>query len=668
MTPTLVVCKPRLPDDYTVQKQALADTLRSLGLVNHVFFPVFDLKPLDEPIAQVQQWINQADTNKPRMVVFVSPSVLEVVIHRVGVWPKGVVCAVMGQQSRALALLLGVPEEQVLAPSGLQADETEDSDGLAKLIEKQYADHNIEVLVCKGPRGRTEFALHLRTLGHQVDVLECYDRVPVLQTQAEVTALLGLAGNAVLWVTSSETATVLNQQLEAHSPLQTLEFKRLCTVLTTHPRITSKCKELGFANVSQIPTGIQSVHDWLNTKKKSMDKTPQQANPVAVSQSSSARPVSAPTSSGPSWLAKAAFFVSVLSFVLVLLIAFAGKNQIEKTRLAFGERIQKESTTLEIVKEEVRQTGDLFKDMRTRFELLEQAQKEEASQRASLEEVYNSLLASRTEVSVSEVEQLISIAKRQLYLLGNVNGAAIALAQAIELLERTDKPSLLNLRTAIESDLAQIKALPADDLLRMAISLDAVVNTVEVLPMLSGANATNQTNLAELTEPQGAEPANVETTKPETASVDVAAAEPAALPEGTESANIWKDAWAWAQSAIKAAWYDVRSLIEISKVNSPEVLMLSARQETDLRNTLRLSLLNARISLLSRQADLLKSDLQRSTYLLDRYFDPKAVQVQRAKSVIQELHAIQVDLVLPELKATNAALRLVVAAQQGERQ
>lgn len=353
------------------------------------------------------------------------------------------------------------------------------------------------------------------------------------------------------------------------------------------------------------------------------------------------------------WLGKAAFFISVLSFVLILLIAFAGKNQIEKTRMAFGERIQKESTTLDLVKEEISKSSDLTKDLKTRFDLLELAQKEEASQRASLEEVYNSLLASRTEVSLSEVEQLISIAKRQLYLLGNVKGASIALSQAIDLLEGTEKPSLLNLRTALEKDLTEIKALPSDDLLRLAISLDSVVNSVESLPMLSSVQATTDQTLAQLTEEE------VPETATESQALDSAN-------DGTQPA--FATAWNSIKKVAQTVWYDIKSLIEVTKVDSPEVLMLSSRQETDLRNTLRLSLLNARISLLSRQATLLKSDLDRSSDLLNTYFDSKSIQVQRAQTVLAEIGEVQLDLVLPELQATSAALRLAVAGQQGERQ
>lgn len=349
---------------------------------------------------------------------------------------------------------------------------------------------------------------------------------------------------------------------------------------------------------------------------------------------------------GNHWLAKIAFFISVLCLVLVLLVSFAGKNQIEKTRLAFGERIQKEATTLDLLKEEFGKSNDLSKDLKTRFDLLELTQKEEASQRASLEEIYNGLLASRTEVSLSEVAQLISIAKRQLYLLGNVSGASIALTQAIELLENAEKPSLLNLRTALENDLSEIKALPTDDLLKLAIALDAVVNSVESLPMLSSLQVNTDQTLAELT--QGSNAAAI-------------------INETSIERTGLERLWASFKKVIATMWHEIKSLIEITRVKNPEALMLSSRQEIDLRNTLRLSLLNARISLLSRQATLLKSDLQRSSDLLNNYFDAKSLQVQRAQTVIAQLNQVQLDLILPELQATTAALRLAVAGQQGER-
>lgn len=662
MTHTLVVCKPKLPEQYLTQRLDLKRQLEQAQHGSVLYFPVFDLVPDLPAIAGILPWVETVSEKPQRLIVFVSPSVLEIVLTHVREWPANAFCGVMGNQSAKLAREMGIPKEKIIAPTGHGDDESEDSDGLARLIARYFEPGSCEVLVCKGPRGRVEFPQKLEDMKHSVNVLECYDRRVIEQSDSQADSLLNLGGDAVMWITSSETIDVLDRQLAQKSDARLTTLRQNATVLTTHPRITAKCKELGYVHVVQIATGIQSVNSWLKSNKKSMDnnkQTPEASPAVAPTQAPPvARSVPRPNdaASNGQWLGKAAFFISVVSFVLVLLIAFAGKNQIEKTRMAFGERIQKESTTLDLVKEDIGKSGDLVKDLKTRFDLLEAAQKEEASQRASLEEVYNSLLASRTEVSLSEVEQLISIAKRQLYLLGNVKGASIALSQAIELLEGTDKPSLLNLRTALEKDLSEIKALPSDDLLRLAISLDSVVNSVESLPLLSSAQATTDQTLAEMTEgsAQNTPQEQIETTAT------------------TQGESVTQQglgqAWATVKSLAKTVWYDIKSLVEVTKVNSPEVLLLSNRQETDLRNTLRLSLLNARISLLSRQASLLKSDIERSINLLDTYFDTKSLQVQRAQTILAEINEVQLDLVLPELQSTTAALRLAVAGQQGERQ
>ena len=379
-----------------------------------------------------------------------------------------------------------------------------------------------------------------------------------------------------------------------------------------------------------------------NVPPSSLESKAAAASPV------SAHPPYKRTGFGANSIAWFSLACSIIVLLLLVTFVFAGKNQIEKTRMVFGERIQKESTTLDFVKEQVGQSTDLYKDLKTRFDLLEQAQKEANSQRVSLEEVYNSLLASRTEVSLSEIEQLVSIAKRQLYLLGNVKGSAVALSQAIDLLEKTDKPSLMGLRAALESDLAEIQSVPSEDLLKWAVSLDSVVNSVEGLPMYSGPDLTKDTNLAELTEEEPAQ-----------------AVSPAVK---TPSTSFMEALWMNVKSVAKVAWNDVKSLVEITKVKSPDVLMLSNRQEIDIRNTLRLSLLNARISLLSRQSELLKSDLKRSSELLETYFDKKSPQVERSLSVLNHLDEIQIELALPELKNSTAALRLALAAQKGDSQ
>lgn len=626
MKTTLIICKPKLPEHFHVQRQWLTSQI-GVGTDTEVInLPLFDLVPHAQQMEALAQWAKTQSAREHKVMVFVSPSVLEMAMQCMQQWPADLYCGVMGQQSARLAQTLGVPLARILAPSGKGPDEPEDSEGLAHVMLRHFHAGQCEVLLCKGPRGRTAFVQTLEAQQHAVSIIECYDRQEIQLDAAVCQRVLNSPERLVVWLTSSEAAQALSQQLERFSEEGARTFKRRVIVLTTHPRIRAKCQELGYAHLVEISTGIQSVNSWLKESDTQMSQLPEN---TAASQ----------------WLPKAAFFISLACCVLIVLIAFAGKNQIEKTRLAFGERIQKDSITLELLKEQLGESSDLTKDLKTRFELLEQAQKEESSQRQSLQEVYNNLLASRAEVSLSEVEQLVSIAKRQLYLLGNLHGAAIALEQAIDVLGKADKPAMMNLRSALQADLSAIKALPTSDLFALAMGLDEVINFLDSLPMLSGVQADSE---GEETQP---------TPMDEQAQSQIKASS-----EGSWFSRIWGNVRVFS----RMAWQDLKSLVEITEVDTPELLLLSSRQEADVRNALRLSLLNARMTLLSRQSELLKSDLERSQKLLSTYFDQKNPHYERAHTLLQDMGKVHLDLVLPELKATTSALRLAQASQQGD--
>lgn len=632
MNTTLIICKPQLPEQFLVQRtQLVAQLPVELG-VQVMQLPLFDLVPKPEVIQWVFEWVKAPPARNHKILVFVSPSVLEMVLHDMGTWPDTLHCAVMGQQSAALAMKLGVPEACIVAPSGQTDEETEDSDGLTQVIAKRFSVASCDVLICKGPRGRTQFITTLQVQGHQVLALECYDRCEIHLPNETLQHVLSLQGRVILWITSSETVVALDQQLKAHGPSDHQHFQQTATVLTTHPRIGNKCSELGYSTVIEIPTGIQSVNQWLQANKPSMS-SPQPASAPSA-------PASGSTYSA--WLPKLAFALSLLSLILSIVIGLSSRSQVEKTRIAFGERMQKESTTLDLLKDELSESSDLSKDLKTRFDLLEEAQKEEVNQRQSLQELYNNLLSNRAEVSLSEVEQLISIAKRQLYLLGNLHGAAVALEQALDVLGKAEKPSMIGLKKAIAADLAEIRALPSTDVMKLAVDLDLIINAVEGLPMLSGVL-----------------PIQPEETKP----VDENTSATPSTSPSPSTALSFGNVWGKMGDFFKTAWQDARSLVQITEVSSADVLLLSARQETDVRNALRLSLLNARMTLLSRQTDLLEADVGRSSKMLSTYFDANNAQVDQAQTLLKNIEHAQVNLVLPELKATTSALRLAQASQ-----
>lgn len=669
--PTLVVTKPLLPESLSTQKTILLSSLSEAEGYNRLHFPVFELLPLQDALAEMMEFCEAAHSASNRIVVFVSPSALEIGMSCIKQWPEHLLCGVMGHQSAILARRLGIPVDRIVAPGVEGNSEPEDSNGLFNLLQAGFKGQNLEVLVCKGPRGRVDFPEKLKSSGFVVQVLETYDRKVVAHTEGALTKLLELKQDAVLWITSSETVAYLDQSLLNLDSGLVSEFRKAAWVLTTHPRITSKCKELGYTNVFEIATGIESVKTWMTQAVQVRRVQAEQAALLATSnQTATAREIqrssdghetqhnnskgqftpmmdkASNNGTGSSGLVKAAFLLSLVTLILLILMVFLSKDQLEKTRQAFGERIQKESTTLEMMESQVTQSADGVRELKAKLELIEKAQQEAASQRAALEAVYNNLLASRSVVSVSEIDQLVSIAKRQLFVLGNLNGAKLALGQALELLERTDRPLLLSLRAALEKDLADLNAIPDVNLLEHAIELDSVIESVQTLPMLSGSNLVTDMTLAEMSN-GGPGKEKIEAVQ--------------------HNPNPFQWMWGALTGFVSMAWEDIKGLVEITRVKSPEVLLISAKESNDLRNTLRLSLLNARISLLSRHTQLLKADLARSIKILDTYFDGKNPQVGRAKEVMQKMDSLQLSLTLPELKNTTSALRLVQSGE-GEKQ
>ncbi|NJM33146.1 MAG: hypothetical protein HC848_10275 [Limnobacter sp.] len=103
-----------------------------------------------------------------------------------------VVLGLMGQQSAELAVAMGVPPAHIVAPAfnGVQHDIPEDSSGLHTLLTRQFDAAQTEVLVLKGPHGRTDFAENLLAAGFTVMLFEVYDRQPLLPEAPALQQLL----------------------------------------------------------------------------------------------------------------------------------------------------------------------------------------------------------------------------------------------------------------------------------------------------------------------------------------------------------------------------------------------------------------------------------------------------------------------------------------------
>jgi uroporphyrin-3 C-methyltransferase/uroporphyrinogen III methyltransferase/synthase len=104
-------------------------------------------------------------------------------------------------------------------------------------------------------------------------------------------------------------------------------------------------------------------------------------------------------------------------------------------------------------------------------------------------------------------------------------------------------------------------------------------------------------------------------------------------------------------------WDDVRQLIRVRSVNTPEALMLSPDQNYFVRENLKLRLLNARLALLSRDETTFAGDLAAAQETLDKYFDTRARTTQQALAVLRQVRANNLSIEMPTLADSLAAVR-----------
>ncbi|KQQ89073.1 uroporphyrinogen-III C-methyltransferase [Massilia sp. Leaf139] len=320
--------------------------------------------------------------------------------------------------------------------------------------------------------------------------------------------------------------------------------------------------------------------------------------------------------------------------VLLAAQTWSSHSRINTLRHEMARSLQKGNETAAETASLARDIAEQSKALQLKVGVLESRQLENQSQQLALEQLYSDLSKSRDEWALSEVEQVLSTASQQLQLAGNVQGALIALQNADRSLARSDKPQFIIVRRAIASDLEKLKATPAVDLAGVALRLDSVIAQVDTLPLLSDEKPLLPA-------------APVRTQRAQQGST---AAPAAPLGIGERMLATWRN---WSEEM----WDDVRQLIRVRSVNTPEALMLSPDQNYFVRENLKLRLLNARLALLSRDETTFAGDLAAAQDTLAKYFDTRARTTQQAQSALRQVQANNLAIEMPTLADSLNAVR-----------
>ena len=303
-------------------------------------------------------------------------------------------------------------------------------------------------------------------------------------------------------------------------------------------------------------------------------------------------------------------------------------------RLLTGDSINGETKII------VKTVQESQKELQAKVNVLEGKQLESQSQQLALEQLYQDLSKTRDDWALAEIEQVLSTASQQLQLAGNVPGALIALQNADSRLSRSDKPQFITIRRAIGKDIERLKSLPSLDLTGIALRLDSVIAQIDVMPLLADEKPI-------LTPVQ---PKNMVRNHKSVA----AAGKPVPAKEEADWMPALQDKW---QSLSSEMWTELRQLIRVRSVDSPDALLLSPTQAYYARENVKLRLLNARLALLSRNESAFRSDMIAAQDAIAKYFDTRAKQTQTVQALLKQVQGSNLSIEMPTLAESLNAVR-----------
>lgn len=353
------------------------------------------------------------------------------------------------------------------------------------------------------------------------------------------------------------------------------------------------------------------------------DPTP---DPVAHEPEAAPPEAAAPATSktdGPRLYAGLALLIAIATFAFTAWQWYDSRVQLDTLRQELAQKLAEAETQSrdgQLIAKQVRQAGD---EERVKIGILENKLAESQTQQVALEALYQELSRNRDEWTFAEIEQSLQLASQQLQLAGNVKAALIALANAETRLQRMDHPQLAPLRKALNRDIERLKALPYVDTVGISVRIDTLISAVDTLPLAMEAR------------PMSVAPA------PSSSA-------------GTDS-NPWMRFW-------REAWGEIKQMVRIQHMDKPDVPLLAPSQSFFLRENLKLRLIGARLSLLTRDQTSYKADLRAASDWLDKYFDTNDKSVAAVLTTLRTLLDSDITIEVPEIDSTLDALRSYRAA------
>lgn len=227
--------------------------LRSAA-IDAVALPLIDIAPVADAAEVHAAWHGLAHR---RLVMFVSPNAAELFFARRppgAPWPDALLAGSPGPGTTQVLARLGIPAHLVIEP----ARDAPQFDSESLWTQLRGLDwHGAKALIVRGDGGREWLTDALREAGADVDHVAAYRRVAPAFDAAGTALLREAIGRPAshLWFFSSSEAV---DNLGA-APQALAAAWNEASAIATHPRITARARQLGFARVTEVRPSLPAV-------------------------------------------------------------------------------------------------------------------------------------------------------------------------------------------------------------------------------------------------------------------------------------------------------------------------------------------------------------------------------------------------------------------------
>ena len=314
-----------------------------------------------------------------------------------------------------------------------------------------------------------------------------------------------------------------------------------------------------------------------------------------------------------------------LSFLVLALLAAGGFYQYRENKKLHKALAQQDTAVAHIKTTQI----DLLNESKALHATLTARVEGIAKTLQTLSALYQRMNNDEAQRLLADIEQNLIMASEALYLTHDTAAALKLLQYADDKVQSVNHPEMVKLHAALQKDIQALSALPQVDIAREMARLDTLLENINALPLHIDIQRTLSTQ-------KTAEPINSQ------------------LP--------------WWKQLGHNIWAELKSLVQIRRLDKPQEALLSLDQVMLLRENIKLRLVSARIALMTRNQAAYTADLQAVQKYLQTYFDQTHPSTKQSAELLQQLFKVQLVNDEPTFTSLAAlrAVRLPVVLKEGE--